>query len=194
MQKMNTTVLKSLIKKLPAYAEDIKYNLAEVFSNEESGLNMRQTYGIALAVGYFLGNEQILNHIRSEAKMYLDEVDANAAKSAVIITTMASTYYNFTHVVSDEEYKSMTSSFKMDSYLDPAISKTDYELYCFATSVLINCSYCLDHHISKLYSLGVSKSAINNVSKMVAVLRGAKKALEIESIRSYDFIVRGSIL
>jgi alkyl hydroperoxide reductase subunit D len=47
--------------------------------------------------------------------------------------------------------------------------------------------------VDKLKSLGISDEGINNLGKIVASLRGAKAAIEIESIRSYDFMARGSI-
>lgn len=185
---MSYSGLKKLQKHLPDYAQDIKKNLEGLFSEEIPGLTVKQTYGIALATGYFFGNEQLLNDIRSEAKFHLDENDADAAKIAVITTSMASTYYNFHHIARNCETDS-----KLNLIRDHNVETVDFELYSLAISILINCNDCIQYHVDKLQNLGISDEGINNLGKIVAALRGAKAAIEIESIRSYDFIARGSI-
>ncbi|AIF81888.1 peroxiredoxin reductase [endosymbiont of Acanthamoeba sp. UWC8] len=188
---MNFIGLTSLVKRLPFYADDVKQNIKELFSKELEGLAIRQMYGIALAAGYYLKNEQMLNCIRAEAKIHLEEADATAAKFAVVVTSMTSTYHNFNSSVTDEEIKALPADLHLSAFSDPSILKTDFELYCLAISIFLKCKYCTDLHIKSLISQGVSKAAINNVARIVSVLRAAKAALEIENIRSYEFIARG---
>lgn len=190
---MNFIGLTSLVKRLPFYAEDVKQNIKELFSKELEGLTIRQMYGVALAAGYYLKNEQMLNDIRAEAKIHLEEADATAAKFAVVVTSMTSTYYNFNAGVTDEEIRNLPTGLQMNAYSDPdpSFPKVDFELYCLVVSIFLKCKYSTDLHSRTLIDLGVSREAINNVAKIAAVLRAAKAALEIENIRSYEFIARG---
>ncbi len=184
--------LTSLVKRLPSYAEDVKNNIKELFSNAPDGLTVRQMYGIALAAGYYLKNEQMLNDIRAEAKIHLEEADATAAKSAVITTCMTNTYFGFASTVSDPEIKELPSNLRISTFTDSSILKVDFELYCLTISLFLKCKYCTDQHIESLLSQGISRIAIHNVARIASVLRAAKAALEIENIRSYEFIARGS--
>ena len=68
----------NLIRKLPEYADDIKQNLDNIFIQDKNNLSKLQLYGVALSVAYLLKNEQLLNNVRMEAKMFLEEVDATA--------------------------------------------------------------------------------------------------------------------
>jgi alkyl hydroperoxide reductase subunit D len=187
---MNYIGLRSLVKHLPQYAGGVKENIKELFSAELDGLTLKQMYGIALTAGYYLNNEQMLNYIRSEAKIHLEEAEANAAKVAAIETCKSSTYYGFISMVADEEIRNTPTHMSHTLNLDPSILKVDYELYCLTISIFIECKYCIDYYIKSLTSKGISRIAIKNIAKIASVLRAAKVALEIENMRSYEFIAR----
>ena len=182
---MQVSGFRSLIKRLPEYASDVKQNIQDLFNSRSEDLTKRQLHGIALTAGYYLQNEQLLNDIRMAAKMYLEEADATAAKSAVIITSMLSTY---DHTASTVKWPTKPSGIHAEAYTKTSVPEVDLELYCFTASVLIGCNECIVHHINKLTKLGISEAAAQKIVKIASVLKAAKIALEIEGMRSYDFI------
>lgn len=180
-----------IIKKLPEYATDIKQNLLDIFeSNSNPHLSQRQIYSISLTIGYSLKHEQLLNSIRTEAKMYLEDVDATACKIAAMMMAMNNTYYNFVHSISDDKLANMPPELQMYAIDNPGIDPIDFKILCLAVSILNSCKYCMDVHVKLLLKNGVSNESIREVGKIVAVLRATSDAFEIERMRSYDFLAR----
>ncbi len=184
-----------IIKKLPeGYAKDIKHNLEAIFKGME-GLSSEQLYGVALTAGYYLKNEQMLNHIRGEAKLHLEESYADACKMAVVLMAMNNTYYRFAHdMVDDAEIKAMQTDLQMEVLHNPGIPLVDFEVLCLAVSILRGCKTCVQIHIKKLQKRGFNKVAIRNIGRVVSVFCAVAEALEIETLRSYDFAARGPSL
>ncbi len=182
--------IRNLIKKLPDYSEDIKLNLEELFLKDSQLLTKQQLYGVALSIGYSLKHEVLLNSIRGEAKMFLEEIDAQACKIAVVMMSMNNTYYNFAHNVSVIDLANINSGLHMQSVLHPMVDPMDFELYCLAVSILNGCKYCVDVHTKKLIKRGFEILSISYIARIVSVLRATRDSLEIERMRSYDFIAR----
>ena len=180
----------TIMKRLPNYASDIKRRLADLFSHPLEGLSEQQVYGVALVVGYSLGNEQLLNDIRSEAKIYLEDVDAQACKSASILMEMKNNIKSFCSNVEDKELSAIPEDFLSDISDSHNVSEKDFNVYCFAASVLNECNSSSNEYMDCIIKAGVPKKGIMNILLIVSVLKAAAKALEIEMVRSYDFIVR----
>jgi alkyl hydroperoxide reductase subunit D len=192
-QGLEMSILK-IARRLPEYAEDIRKNLSELFLNPLDDLVQHQVYGIALTAGYFLLEEQMLTCIRAEAKLYLEEEDADACKEAVVIMEMNNCYYGFVDGASTDEYKKMSPELSMDCMSEPKVKKEDFELYCFAVAVLAGNQYNIKLHLNRLHNQGVSKAGIRNAVRICAVLKAAAQAFRLESARSYDFVARGESL
>ena len=179
-----------VIMKLPDYASDIRDNLLAIFQENQVALDQKQLCGVALAIAYSLKHEQLLNGIRAEAKLYLEDVDANACKIAATMMAMTNTYYKFTGMMEDLDYRKMESGLKMLSLSNTEIPKAEMDLYCLGVSILNGCEYCTVAHTKRVISAGLSKEAVRDVARIAAVLQAAVNALEIERMRSYDFVVR----
>ncbi len=182
--------ISSLIKKLPDYANDIKRNLDHIFIQDKHSLSKLQLYGISLSVAYLLKNEQLLNNVRVEAKMFLEEVDATACKVAAIMMSMNNTYYHFIYDINDQAIEKHESGLSMETILNPSVSKTELEMYCLAVSILHGCKYCCSVHTNKLKNRGIEQTVIEDIAKIVAILKATRDTMDIERMRSYDFIVR----
>lgn len=182
----------SVAKKLPEYALNIKQNLLSIFVNGNTSLANPQLYGVALTVGYLLGNEQLLNAIRAEAKLHLEEVDAKACKIAAVMMSMNNTYYRFAHYTCDPELINMPLELYMDSIFNIEVTKSDFEIYCLAASILNGCQYCVNIHKKKLTDDGIAMTTIRDIGRVVSVLKATSEAIGIETMRSYDFIARGA--
>ncbi|WHQ46418.1 MAG: carboxymuconolactone decarboxylase family protein [Candidatus Midichloria sp.] len=179
-----------IIKKLPDYAADIKGNLVSIFEEKKVALDQKQLYGVSLAIAYSLKHEQLLNGIRAEAKLYLEDVDANACKIAATMMAMTNTYYKFVERAEDPDYKNMESELNMLSLSSTEVAKEEMDLYCLGVSILNACNYCISVHSKRVLTTGLSKEAIRDIAKIASVLQAAVNALEIERMRSYDFVVR----
>ncbi len=180
--------------RIPSYADDIKLNLMEIFSDEVEGLTVQQVYGIALSCCYNLKHEQILNNFRNEAKVILDDSQLVATKKAAAIMAMNNTYYSFTGTISDDEIKKMSADLHMHVLTDHGIDKTDFEMYLIGVSILNHCDYCINFHAERLLRRGVAKVAIRNIARIASVLRAVVEVMEIERLRNYDFVARESNL
>lgn len=183
--------IQNIIRKIPNYASDIKANFHELFSQDIEGLSKSQILGIALVVAYALKHEQLLNAIRNEAKVVLDDNHFDAAKSAVAIMGLNNTYFGFLEMLADDEITNMPIGLHMSVLSQPGIDKIDYEMYLLAVSIINNCRYCVLFHHNKLIKKGVQKAAIRNIARIAAVLKGVVAVLETESLRTYEFVLRG---
>ena len=143
-----------------------------------------------LTAGYALKHECLLNYIRPEAKRYLDNNEANACKIAVSTISMTSMYHNFTKGVDDELIKSMPSNLSLSNLTSHNIDEKDFSMYCLVASIVYGCNYCMNAHIKKLRKHNCSSETIRDIGRIVSVIKAAGDVLEIERMRSYDFIVR----
>ncbi len=186
-----------IIQRLPQqYAGDIKTNIAEIFINKgiADGMSDEQFYGVALTCGYTLKDEDLLNDIRFEAKMFLEDSYANACKLAAVMMSMNNTYYSFVRdLFNDDELNAMESELQMNSIKDPGVPLYDFEMFALAASIINKCKYCVNFHTKKLITRGTSKKTLRDIARIASVLKAASEAFSIENMRSYDFNARGSI-
>jgi len=52
---------------------------------------------------YYLKNEQLLNNFRNVAKVYVEDLNFDAIKTAVIMTGMQNTYHRYSEEIDIEE-------------------------------------------------------------------------------------------
>ncbi len=186
-----TNGISSLVRKLPSYASDIKTNLTKIFlSTENNFLSEEELYLVALTVGYALRHETVLNSIRSDAKLVLEESHANACKAAAVIMAMNNCFYGFKDLCNDEEINGFEANLDMTTIQNPGIDIKLFEMACLAISILNKCKYCIDIHQKKLIKKSVSKETFVEIARVVSVLSAAAVAMDIEKLRSYDFVVR----
>ncbi|MBI1954624.1 MAG: carboxymuconolactone decarboxylase family protein [Proteobacteria bacterium] len=186
----------SLVKKLPDYALEVKKNLSEIFLNKlDSGiapLSKQQIFSVALSVGYSLRHEQLLNHIRGEAKIHIEDTLAQASKVAAIIATLRGTYIDFAHYVDDKEIKNLADNDQYYGIKSMLITteNNNFKMCCLAISILNRHEYCSNLYINSLLKDGVTREEIIFIAKIVTTLRATRDALEIERLRSYEFAAR----
>jgi alkyl hydroperoxide reductase subunit D len=181
-------LIQSIVRKIPPYAADIKANFEEILTKDVEGLTANHVYGISIAVCYALKNEQMLNVIRNEAKVFLEDQHFEAAKSAVAIMALNNTYFGFLAMLG-ETYT--VGDLSMEVLKNPGIDKLEFEMYLLAVSLVHNCQYCVRFHEGKLSKKGIDKVTIQNIGKIAAVLKSVAQVLEMENLRIYDFVLRG---
>lgn len=189
----------NISKKWPPYTAGIRNNLIQIFDDKDKtlSLNKHQLYGIALALGYSLKNGQLLDVIRNEAKMYLEDHDADACKIASVMMSLNNTFHNFIDSIDDQEIAKLPPEFDMEAMgtmISAEVDEQDMDAYCLAVSILNGCKYWTDYYIAKLIKTRLSKAAVRDVARVVSVLRATVEVLEIERRRSYAFVVRDNYL
>ncbi len=181
----------SLMKKLPVYAVDIKDNLEKIFLQDTNQyLAQDELYSVALTVGYALGHEHVLNNIRADAKIILEDASANACKVAAVMMSMNNILYNFKDMSGNKEICKMNSGLVMTSMNNIGIDMKIFEMCCLAVSILNKCQYCIKVHENKLTTKGVIAESLLEIAKVTSVLAAIVTAMDIEKLRSYDFILR----
>jgi alkyl hydroperoxide reductase subunit D len=176
---MNTDTLKS---SMPDYAKDTKLNLGKLLGGDEvEGLNLKQTYGIALASAYATKHPVIIDAVSGQVADTLSEEETTAAKAAATIMGMNNIYYRFVHLVSDKDYQTMPAGLRMNIIGNPGIDKIDFELMSLAVSAINGCGMCIDAHVHEVAKGGVSKLGVQSSIKIAAVLAAAAQALVIEN-------------
>ena len=171
----------TIIRRLPEYAEEAKSLMRTFFLEEEVvGLTEKQLYGIALTAGYYVRSDQMLNDIRAEAKIHLDEEDARACKLAITRVGLLKIYSH------SEKKKVSFSNGEVNSTSDPM----DYMVYSFTAALLHGDEVGSKEYKKNLLKNGMSKEGIDNIIVLAGIFRSAAQALALEQIRSYDFIAR----
>lgn len=183
----------SLVDILPNYAHDLKINLTNVFLGEEpDGLTTEQLYGVALTAALAIGNEKIYNLVRQEAKMHLEPQHLKAAKYAAMMMSLYNTYHYFSHNQSNDTIRDIDPAFDASSLMDHGIDKVDFEMNLLAASIIYKCGYCVDFHTKRIIDKGIDPKAVTDLAKVAAVLQASSHVLQMQNLRSYDFMASES--
>ena len=171
---MNFKELKNL---LPDHAKDIKLNLSRVLVEEGDGIKQNQIYAIALACAHATKNTLLIDTFNTEALHFLTEEEISAAKAAAVIMAMNNVYYRFVHLVSDKSYQQLPAQLRMNIMANPGTDKITFELMSLAVSAINGCGLCMDSHSQVLIKADLSKTAIQKVIRIAAVINAVAQAL-----------------
>ena len=94
---------------------------------------------------------------------------------------MNNIYYRFLHISEDKEYSQMPAGLRMRGIADHGIEKIDFEIFSLAASIINGCGMCIDAHANQLIKHGISKSQIQMVAKITAIVNSAAQVLIIEN-------------
>jgi lipoyl-dependent peroxiredoxin subunit D len=181
------TSVDSLIERLPDYAKDIRLNLGTVLTSEGApDLTETQIAGIALSVAYATRNGAVIGAIENFAQGKLDAAGQQAAKAAATIMAMNNVYYRFTHTMHDDELSKMPAQLRMTVIGKPGVTKIDFELMSLAVSMINNCAMCMQAHVHEVTKQGISKTGIQSVARIAAVIAAAAQAMVILATSTLD--------
>jgi alkyl hydroperoxide reductase subunit D len=176
------TNLKSIISAIPDYAQDIKANIENLLSEKNTILSQRQIFGTALACAYSCKEEFLMNALKEEAKLHLNEAEIEAVKIATSMMAMNNIYYRFVHLTSDEEYKKMPVNLQMNAISEHGISKIDFEIFALGVSIINGCSGCIDAHSRQIIKHKMTKEQIQMVAKIASVINAAANIFIMEEV------------
>jgi len=173
--------LEELKSQIPDYAKDVKINLQTLISTENQTLSVKQILGSALASAYAAKEKTLIKVLENEAQNVLSETEIKAVKTAASLMAMNNIYYRFTHISDDKEYSQMPAGLRMRGIMDHGIEKVDFEIYSLAVSIINGCGMCIDAHAKQITKHGLSKTQVQMVAKIAAVINSAAQVLIIEN-------------
>jgi alkyl hydroperoxide reductase subunit D len=158
------------------FAKDVRLNLGSMASDET--LSSQQKYGLIVACAIATRNPLIRAELIGEATPHLSEAGLAAAKAAASIMAMNNVYYRFTHLVSNETYRTMPARLRMNVIGNPGVDKIDFELWSLAVSAINGCGACMDSHAATLEKHGVDAALIQTAVRFASIIQSAAVALE----------------
>ncbi len=175
------TNLEELKSSIPDYAKDVKINLQSLVSQENQALAIKQVFGTALASAYATKEKTLIAIMRNEVQNILSDAEVKAVKTAAALMAMNNIYYRFLHISSDKEYSQMPAGLRMKGIADHGIEKVDFEIFSLAVSIINGCGMCIDAHTHQLLKRGLSKSQVQMVAKIAAVISSVAQVLVIQN-------------
>lgn len=173
--------LESLKAAIPDYAKDVKINLGSLLSQENQVLTTKQVFGAALTSAYVTKEKTLIKILENEVQNILSEVEVKAVKTAASLMAMNNIYYRFLHISADKEYSQMPAGLRMQGIVNHGIDKIDFEIFALAASIINGCGMCIDAHANQLTKHGVTKSQVQMVAKIAAVVNSAAQVLIIQN-------------
>ena len=166
----------SLKSRIPDFAKDVRLNLSSLASDET--LTPQQKYGLMVACGIASRNPDVRAALVAEADAASDARAAlAAAKSAAAIMGMNNVYYRFTHLVSNNEYRTLPAKLRMNVIGNPGVDKVDFELWSLAVSAINGCGMCMDSHEAVLKKAKVPTEIVQTAVRFAAIIQSAAIAL-----------------
>lgn len=173
--------LNELLSSLPEYAKDTKINVQSVFNKESNPLEQKQTFLIALAAANKIGNSNIIGALQGEFATELSDQEIRAAKVAASIMAMNTIYYRFVHLANNgDEYLKIPAGLRMQGIANHGIDKETFEAMSLAIAALEGCGMCIIAHEKQLDKSGFSKSQIQMVIKIAAIINSVNQSLNIK--------------
>ena len=166
----------SLKARIPDFAKDVRLNLSALASDET--MTAQQKYGLMVACGIASRNPEVRAALEIEAAPHLTPAALAAAKSAATIMGMNNVYYRFTHLVTNDEYRSLPAKLRMNVIGNPGVDKADFELWALAVSAINGCGACMDSHEAVVRKANVPTEAIQAAVRFAAIIQSAAIALE----------------
>jgi alkyl hydroperoxide reductase subunit D len=170
--------LDALVEALPAYAKDLKLNVSSLVRNQTE-LTPSQLWGTVVAAAVASRNRALTQAALAEASIQAPEV-VEAAKAAGAIMGMNNIYYRFTHLVSNEKYRSLPARLRMNVMRSHGASAVDFELWCTAASAINGCGACVDAHEHALREKGVTEEVVAAAVRIAAVVHAVATVLDAE--------------
>ena len=160
---------------IPDHAKDIKLNLDAVINR--SGLDEIDAHACALAAAIAAGNGPLAYEIQMNGPL-VGTPEREAAKTAAALMGMNNVYYPFAEMVGDD-LKGIAPGLRMNAYATHGgVSKTKFEMYALAASVVGKCHFCVKNHYEVLKKEGMTVQQLQMVGKIAAVITAVGKVAE----------------
>ena len=163
--------LKEFADTLPDFAKDLRLNISSILNDQLLG--DQRKYGLILTTAHATGYRPLVAAAEAEVEGKLSAEAANAARAAAAVMAMNNVYYRFTHLASNQEYRTMPAKLRMNVIANPGIDKADFELFSLAVSAQNGCGMCIDSHERVLQQHGVNAEVIQTAARVGSVIKAA---------------------
>jgi alkyl hydroperoxide reductase subunit D len=159
---------------LPEYAKDTKLNIDAVMLR--SKLDAAVAEGCALAAAFATGNGKLVSFIQSSFTN--DVTERDAALSAGAIMAQNNVWYPYIEMADDANLKGLPAQLRMNAIASHGgTSKTNFEAYSLAASIVGKCHFCVKAHYETLKQEGWSVEQLRDVGRIAAVINSLAKIL-----------------
>jgi alkyl hydroperoxide reductase subunit D len=158
---------------LPEYAKDTRLNLDAVINR--SSLNVVVAEGCALASAMATGNGKLVSFIQSGVE---DSKERDAALTAASLMAMTNIWYPYVEMANDDRLKGLPAQLRMNAIATHGgTSKSNFEAYSLAASIVGKCHFCISAHYSTLKEEGYSVEQLRDIGRIAAVITSVSKVL-----------------
>jgi alkyl hydroperoxide reductase subunit D len=172
--------LTELLETVPAYGRDLKLNFSSLTKQPE--LTPQQTWGTVVASAVAARSPELTSAVLAEAATHLTPQVLEAAKGAAAIMGMNNIYYRFTHLTSNEKYRTMPARLRMNIIRTHGVDPVDFELWCAVASAIKGCAMCVDSHEKVVREKGMSEETVLAAMRLAAVIHGLATVLDAEKV------------
>lgn len=155
---------------IPESAKDLRLNISSMLRQTE--LSEQQVWGTVVSCALATRSKVIQEHLLPDAKLKLSPQAYAAAESVAAIMGMNNIFYRFSHLATNEKYRSMPARLRMNGLRSHGIDQKDVELWSLAVSAITGCGVCVDSHEKALRESQVSEETIMAAVRIAAVLNG----------------------
>lgn len=157
---------------LPEYAKDTKLNLDSVIAR--SALDPVVANGCALAAAMATGNGKLVSFIAASTE---EGTEKNAALIASAIMAQNNVWYPYVEMVGSA-LNGIPPQLRMNAIANHGgTSKTNFEAYSLAASIVGKCHFCVKAHFDTLKAEGYSVDQLRDIGRIAAVINSVSKVL-----------------
>jgi alkyl hydroperoxide reductase subunit D len=167
---------------LPEYAKDTKLNLDAVI--KRSTLDPVVAEACALAALVTTGNGKLLNFFLANTDLNIktDTVDnvkeRDAAMTAASIMAQNNVWYPYVEMADDPALAGLPAQLRMNAIASHGgTSKTNFEAYSLAASIVGKCHFCVKAHYETLKKEGYTVEQLRDIGRIAAVINSTAKVL-----------------
>jgi alkyl hydroperoxide reductase subunit D len=164
----------NLKQALPEFAKDLKLNLGSM--TRTTVLDEQQLWGTLLASAAATGNQQVLADIGADAANSLSAAAYQAALGAASIMGMNNVFYRGREFLGGA-YDDLRPGLRMNIIGNPGVDKANFELWCFAASLVNGCSNCVAAHEHTVREAGTDRETIFEALKAASIVAGVAQAI-----------------
>jgi len=128
---------------------------------------------VAIGVAAAAGSKEAVDYLAAAARNA--GVGAQHLLDAVSVAAVCSifnSFYGFQGVVEGEEFKAFRAPFNAQAFGQTTLSTAQVEMICIAVSAINHCEICVNGHIQKARSIGMTNEQIDETVRAGAAARG----------------------
>ena len=120
----------------------------------------------------------------------LSDEEAYACKIAASTISMTSIYNYFTGQKINKDHNQVTSDLSLDNLEKHGIDQNEFDMYCLAAAIVNKSPECIEKYSKLLLEAKMTYQAITNIASIVSILCAVTTVLEINRLRSFEFLSR----